>query len=71
VFYGDKNNWWATYAFWVFRLFGAENLKILDGGRLRWADEGRELVTTAATTPRATSRCMSATIPRSARSAPR
>jgi thiosulfate/3-mercaptopyruvate sulfurtransferase len=45
VFYGDKNNWWATYAFWVFKLFGVENLKILDGGRLRWADEGRELVT--------------------------
>jgi thiosulfate/3-mercaptopyruvate sulfurtransferase len=45
VFYGDKNNWWATYAFWVFRLFGVENLKVLDGGRLRWADEGRELVT--------------------------
>src|SRR5437773_4194997 len=46
VFYGDKNNWWATYAFWVFRLFGLENLKILDGGRLRWAEEGRELVAT-------------------------
>ena len=46
VFYGDKNNWWATYAFWVFKLFGVENLKILDGGRLRWAEEGRELVTT-------------------------
>ncbi len=45
VFYGDKNNWWATYAFWVFELFGVENVKILDGGRLRWADEGRELVT--------------------------
>src|SRR5258708_8996093 len=45
VFYGDKNNWWATYAFWVFRLFGVEKLRILDGGRLRWADEGREVVT--------------------------
>jgi len=45
VFYGDKNNWWATYAFWVFRLFGVEKLRILDGGRLRWADEARELVT--------------------------
>ncbi len=51
VFYGDKNNWWATYAFWVFKLFGVENLKILDGGRLRWAEEGRELVTAAATYP--------------------
>ncbi len=45
VFYGDKNNWWATYAFWVFRLFGVENLKVMDGGRMRWAEEGRELVT--------------------------
>ncbi|HXG96429.1 MAG TPA: sulfurtransferase [Gemmatimonadales bacterium] len=45
VFYGDKNNWWATYAFWVFKLFGVENLKVLDGGRLRWADEGRDLPT--------------------------
>src|SRR5437899_7669985 len=47
VFYGDKNNWWATYAFWVFRLFGVENLKVMDGGRLRWAEEGREIVTAA------------------------
>jgi len=45
VFYGDKNNWWATYAFWVFTLFGVERLKVMDGGRLRWAEEGRELVT--------------------------
>ncbi|HYT64133.1 MAG TPA: sulfurtransferase [Gemmatimonadales bacterium] len=45
VFYGDKNNWWATYAFWVFKLFGVEQLKVMDGGRLRWAEEGRELVT--------------------------
>ncbi len=45
VFYGDKNNWWATYAFWVFQLFGVKNLRLMDGGRLRWADEGRELVT--------------------------
>jgi thiosulfate/3-mercaptopyruvate sulfurtransferase len=45
VFYGDKNNWWATYAFWVFQLFGLTNLKLLDGGRLRWVDEGRPLST--------------------------
>ena len=45
VFYGDKNNWWATYAFWVFRLFGVEDLRIMDGGRLRWAEEGRQLGT--------------------------
>jgi thiosulfate/3-mercaptopyruvate sulfurtransferase len=43
VFYGDKNNWWATYAFWVFQLFGHSNAKIMDGGRLKWEQEGREL----------------------------
>jgi thiosulfate/3-mercaptopyruvate sulfurtransferase len=45
VFYGDKNNWWATYALWVFRLFGLENLRILDGGRAKWESEGREMTT--------------------------
>jgi len=45
VLYGDRNNWWATYAFWVLRLFGIERLAIMDGGRQRWADEGRPLVT--------------------------
>jgi thiosulfate/3-mercaptopyruvate sulfurtransferase len=45
VLYGDRNNWWATYAFWVLRLFGVEHLAIMDGGRQRWIDEGRPLVT--------------------------
>jgi len=45
ILYGDRNNWWATYAFWVLRLFGVEHLAIMDGGRQRWADEGRPLVT--------------------------
>ena len=45
VVYGDKNNWWATYAFWVFRLFGIQNLRIMDGGRARWEQEGRAFVT--------------------------
>ena len=43
VFYGDKSNWWATYAFWVFQLFGHTNAKVMDGGRLKWEQEGREL----------------------------
>lgn len=43
VFYGDQNNWWATYAFWVFRLFGVERLRVMDGGRQRWVEEGRPL----------------------------
>jgi thiosulfate/3-mercaptopyruvate sulfurtransferase len=45
VLYGDKNNWWAAYSFWVLRLFGLARLKLMDGGRLRWAEEGRPLVT--------------------------
>ena len=45
VFYGDKNNWWATYAFWVLKLFGIERIRLMDGGRLRWVDEGRPLTT--------------------------
>lgn len=43
VFYGDKNNWWATYAFWVFKLFGHEDCRIMNGGRQKWIAEGREL----------------------------
>ncbi|MBL8157623.1 MAG: sulfurtransferase, partial [Anaerolineae bacterium] len=45
VFYGDKNNWWACYAFWVFQLFGFTNARILDGGRSKWEAEGRPMVT--------------------------
>jgi thiosulfate/3-mercaptopyruvate sulfurtransferase len=45
VFYGDKNNWWATYAFWVFQLFGHTNAKVMNGGRKKWVDEGRPLTT--------------------------
>ena len=43
VFYGDKNNWWAAYAAWVFHLFGHENVRLMDGGRLKWEREGRPL----------------------------
>ena len=43
VFYGDKNNWWATYAYWVFQLFGHSNAKIMDGGRAKWIAEKREV----------------------------
>jgi thiosulfate/3-mercaptopyruvate sulfurtransferase len=45
VFYGDKNNWWAAYALWVFKLFGHEDVRIMNGGRKKWEDEGRPLVT--------------------------
>ena len=53
VLYGDRNNWWATYALWVFRLFGfpEERLRILDGGRAKWEAEGRPMVTDAPSFP--------------------
>jgi thiosulfate/3-mercaptopyruvate sulfurtransferase len=41
VFYGDKNNWWACYAFWVFQLFGHTNARVMDGGRVKWQKENR------------------------------
>ncbi|KXK54811.1 MAG: putative thiosulfate sulfurtransferase [Chloroflexi bacterium OLB13] len=43
VFYGDKNNWWACYSFWVFQLFGHSNAKVVDGGRAKWELEKRPL----------------------------
>ncbi len=45
VVYGDKNNWWAAYALWVFTLFGHEDVRLLDGGRVKWEAEGREYTT--------------------------
>ncbi len=43
VIYGDKSNWWAAYALWVFSLFGHPDVRLLDGGRAKWIAEGREL----------------------------
>jgi len=43
VFYGDRSNWWATYALWVFSLFGHSDVRIVNGGRDKWIAEGREL----------------------------
>ncbi|MCC2028934.1 sulfurtransferase [Microbacterium sp. YMB-B2] len=51
VIYGDKNNWWAAYALWVFSLFGHEDVRLLDGGRDRWIAEGREITTAPADRP--------------------
>ena len=47
VIYGDKNNWWAAYALWVFTLFGHEDVRLLDGGRAKWEAEGRPYTTQA------------------------
>jgi thiosulfate/3-mercaptopyruvate sulfurtransferase len=49
VIYGDKSNWWAAYALWVFSLFGHEDVRLLDGGRDKWIAEGRPMTTDAAT----------------------
>ncbi len=43
VLYGDKNNWWAAYAYWVFQLFGHGRAKLMDGGRIKWKQEGRDM----------------------------
>ena len=47
IFYGDNNNWFATYALWQFRYYGHDEskLKVMNGGRQKWIDEGRELAT--------------------------
>ncbi len=56
VFYGDKNNWWATYAFWVFQLFGHNRARIMDGGRQKWEQEGRPMTRERPTYPATTYR---------------
>ena len=43
ILYGDKNNWFAAYAYWYLKIYGHEDVRILDGGRQKWIDEGREL----------------------------
>ena len=54
VFYGDRDNWWATYALWVFHLFGLDRLRILDGGRQLWLLEGRPMTTRPTEVPEGT-----------------
>lgn len=49
VVYGDKSNWWAAYALWVFALFGHEDLRLMDGGRAKWEAEGRPMTVDAPT----------------------
>jgi thiosulfate/3-mercaptopyruvate sulfurtransferase len=51
VIYGDKNNWWAAYALWVFSLFGHDDVRLLDGGRAKWEAEGRPYVTETTVRP--------------------
>lgn len=53
VFYGDNFNWWAAYALWVTTLFGHADVRLMDGGRQKWIEEGRPL-STETPTPDAT-----------------
>src|SRR5271166_2772771 len=56
VFYGDKSNWWACYALWVFTLFGHKDLRIVNGGRDKWISEKRDLTREVPSIPRRTTR---------------
>jgi thiosulfate/3-mercaptopyruvate sulfurtransferase len=47
VLYGDKNNWFAAYAYWYLKIYGHGDVRILDGGRQKWVDEGRDMTTDA------------------------
>jgi len=53
IFYGDKNNWYAAYTFWLFKLYGHQDARILNGGRAKWQTEGRPLVKDAPSYPAA------------------
>ncbi len=54
IFYGDNNNWFATFAFWLLKLYGHKDARIMNGGRKKWMDEGRPVTTEAPTVARAT-----------------
>jgi thiosulfate/3-mercaptopyruvate sulfurtransferase len=52
VFYGDRNNWYATYAFWLFKYFGHTDVRIMNGGRTKWEAEGKPYSAEPASHPR-------------------
>jgi thiosulfate/3-mercaptopyruvate sulfurtransferase len=54
IFYGDNNNWFATFAFWLLKLYGHKDARIMNGGRKKWMDEGRPVATEAPTVAPAT-----------------
>ena len=47
VLYGDNNNWFAAFAYWQFKIYGHDNVQLMNGGRIKWEQEGRSLVTDA------------------------
>ncbi|MDQ7859178.1 MAG: sulfurtransferase [Armatimonadota bacterium] len=56
VFYGDNNNWFATWAYWLFKYYGHRDTRVMNGGRKKWIDEGRPLDTAASSYPKTTYR---------------
>jgi len=62
VFYGDKSNWFACYALWLFQYYGHQNVKIMNGGRLKWEKENRPLVKEVAGYPKTAYRAKEADI---------
>ena len=54
VLYGDKNNWWASYAFWFFSYSGHKNLKLMNGGRIKWTQDSKPLTTDVPSYPKTT-----------------
>jgi thiosulfate/3-mercaptopyruvate sulfurtransferase len=52
ILYGGNNNWFAAYAYWYFKLYGHDKVKLLDGGRKKWELDSRELVTDVPERPR-------------------
>ena len=53
VFYGDRNNWYATYTYWLFRYFGHKDARVMNGGRAKWEAEGRPMTRDVPTYPEA------------------
>jgi thiosulfate/3-mercaptopyruvate sulfurtransferase len=52
VLYGDNNNWFGAYAFWLLKVYGHKDVRVMDGGRKKWIDEGREVTTDVVEYPR-------------------
>src|ERR1700756_4848092 len=51
ILYGGNNNWFAAYAYWYFKLYGHDNVKLLDGGRKKWELDSRDMVTDVPSRP--------------------
>jgi thiosulfate/3-mercaptopyruvate sulfurtransferase len=54
ILYGDNNNWFAAWALWQLKIYGHDDVRIMNGGRRKWLEEGRELMTDAPSVPRST-----------------